>query len=129
MGRFGGVQSILCRRRVVVSDGEVEVSETVRHKPIIEMAEKALNAVPWQVGFQGPITLQFIDNADLGSVILEINPRFGGGVTHSIHLGHDMPRWILRERYVRELEPAPGWPDRSLMTRARRDVFFDPPSA
>jgi carbamoyl-phosphate synthase large subunit len=119
--RSGRLVAALSRKRLEVVAGEVDVSETHRNAAILHLTEKVLSAPGWI----GPITLQFIDAASC-PVLIEINPRFGGGVTHSIHSGLDMPRWILRERLGRELGPAPDWPDGSVMTRAGRDVFFEP---
>ena len=115
-GKFVGA---LSRKRLKVIDGEVEVSETHRHPEILSVTERLFADKGWE----GPITLQFIDSKD-GVVAIEINPRFGGGVTHAIHCGLDMPRWLLREHLHRPLSPAPSWPDGSLMTRCRRDVFL-----
>jgi carbamoyl-phosphate synthase large subunit len=118
--RSGSPYAMLSRKRLQVVDGEVEVSETHHHEAIIGMAAQIV-AVP---GWEGAITLQFIDGPD-GPVVIEVNPRFGGGVTHAIHCGLDMPAWMLRERLGRPLPPPPAWADGSVMTRCRRDVFHD----
>lgn len=118
--RTGRVLGALTRKRIAVSDGEVDVSETFRHEGILNVTARVLSIEGWE----GPITLQFIEGPK-GPVMIEVNPRFGGGVTHSIHCGLDMPRWILRERLELPLDPAPEWPDGSFMTRSRRDTFHD----
>jgi carbamoyl-phosphate synthase large subunit len=118
--RSGRVLAALSRKRIKVSDGEVDVSLTHRHRSILELTRRVL-AIP---GWRGPITLQFID-APQGPVLIEINPRFGGGVTHSIHCGLDMPRWIIREHLERPVAPCDDWPENSVMTRCRRDFFYD----
>ena len=118
--RSGKVIAALSRKRLEVSGGEVEVSETLRHDGILELTRKVLA----QPGWEGPICLQFIDSPR-GPLIVEVNPRFGGGVTHAIHCGLDFPRWILQENTGRALTPFDDWPDGSLMTRARRDIFHD----
>lgn len=119
VSRSGALMGCLSRKRIVVSDGEVEVSETSRHDEILRLSEQILSIPGWQ----GPITLQFIDG-DKGPVLIEVNPRFGGGATHAVHCGLDMPRWILRERMNLPLEPVTQWPDGSYMTRCRRDIFL-----
>lgn len=118
--RSGRLLGALSRKRLAVCDGEVEVSETFRCHPILQQTEQIL-ALP---GWEGPLTLQFMVGAH-GIAMLEINPRFGGGVTHSIHCGLDMPRWILRERLGLPVEAVHEWPDGSFMTRCRRDIFYD----
>lgn len=115
----GKIIAALSRKRLKVVDGEVDVSEVSRHGGILEITRKVLS----QPGWEGPLTLQFIDSP-AGPVILEINPRFGGGVTHSIHAGLDMPRWIIREHLKRPLDDLPAWADGSIMMRYRKDVFL-----
>lgn len=118
----GDVIGVLSRKRLEVSAGEVDVSETHRHQGILSLSRRLLSIPGWQ----GPINLQFFDTPD-GPVLIEVNPRFGGGVTHAIHCGLDMPRWILREALGRAIEPFDEWPNGSLMTRCRRDIFYDYP--
>lgn len=118
--RTGRVLGVLSRKRIKVSAGEVDVSETHRHKSILDLTSHVLSFKGWE----GPITLQFIDS-ERGPVIIEVNPRFGGGVTHSIHCGLDMPRWIIREQLGRALKSFDEWSDGSIMTRCRRDFFYD----
>jgi carbamoyl-phosphate synthase large subunit len=120
--RAGRAVCILSRKRLEVSAGEVQVSETHHHPGIIALTQTILDVRGWE----GPITLQFIDGPER-VVALEINPRFGGGVTHSIHVGLDMPRWLICEHLGRPLPPVPDWPDGSIMTRCGRDIFHDSP--
>lgn len=115
----GRLISALSRQRIEVINGEVTHSRTQRHEDILDITRRIL-AHP---GWRGPITLQFIDTAK-GPVILEINPRFGGGAPHSIHLGLDAPRWILREALGRCVEPVDDWPNDSVMVRCLRDVYL-----
>jgi carbamoyl-phosphate synthase large subunit len=117
--RRGRLLAALSRKRLEVSAGEVDLSETHRHLTILELTTRLLSVPGWQ----GPVTLQFIDTPR-GPIALEINPRFGGGVTHSIHCGLDMPRWLLREHAGLSVEPVSAWPDGSIMTRCRRDIFL-----
>lgn len=120
--RSGRTLCVLSRKRLEVSAGEVDVSETHHHGEIIAMTRSILEVPGWE----GPITLQFIDAPERVAAV-EVNPRFGGGVTHSIHCGLDMPRWVICEHLNRPLPPIPKWPDGSIMTRCRRDIFHDNP--
>lgn len=115
----GQLISALSRKRVEVINGEVTHSITQRHEGILDITRRILSVSGWR----GPITLQFMDTPT-GPVILEINPRFGGGVPHSIHLGLDAPRWILREALGRCIESLDDWPDGSVMVRCLRDVYL-----
>jgi len=120
--RSGHLLASLSRKRIEVSDGEVNVSEIHHHAGIKELTYQLLSFPGWE----GPITLQFIDSTS-GPLVLEINPRFGGGVTHSIHCGLDMPRWLIMEHLGLPIEPANCWSEGSIMTRCRRDFFYDIP--
>lgn len=117
----GVILGVYIRRRLEVINGEVNVSVSQFHPSIDALARKILGLPGWF----GPITLQFID-APAGPVLIEINPRLGGGVTHAIHGGLDIPSWIFHERMGAPVSPCEGWLDGSLMTRCRRDVFHDP---
>lgn len=117
--RNGQLISALSRQRVEVINGEVTHSLTHRHEGVLDITREVLEHPGWR----GPITLQFIDTK-AGPVLIEINPRFGGGVPHSIHLGLDTPRFILREALGRCVEPLDDWPDGSVMVRCLRDVYL-----
>lgn len=119
VARDSRVLGVLSRKRLAVAEGEVDISETHRHDAIIESVHALLASGGWE----GPITLQYID-AIGGPVLLEVNPRFGGGVTHSIECGLDSPRWLIREHLERTVEPYDDWRDGSIMTRCRRDIFL-----
>ena len=45
----------------------------------------------------GLITIQLILTPDGHIRVIEVNPRFGGGVPLAIHAGADFPRWLLAE--------------------------------
>lgn len=118
--RTGRYVAAMPRIRIEVVDGEVNTSMSAAHAGIEAISRELFSLEGWQ----GPLTAQFIDTAD-GPVLIEVNPRFGGGVTHSIHCGLDMPRWVIRERLGHALPPDVAWNSGSLMMRCRRDVFFD----
>lgn len=120
--RFGGIVGLVPRQRLKIIDGEVNDSLTVRHAAIENITRKLLSL---NVGWLGPITIQYIDGQLEGSKIIEINPRFGGGATHSIHCGLDMPGWIIDEYLGKIPRPIVDWKVNSLMTRCRRDIFHE----
>lgn len=119
VARTGQLLAAMSRRRLKICDGEVEESLSERHEEVLELVRRIAS----EPGWQGPLTAQFIVSAG-GPVAIEINPRFGGGVTHAIHCGLDFPRWLLRERLGRPLPSSPQWVEGSLMSRCRRDVFL-----
>lgn len=120
--RSGTLIGFVPRQRLKVVDGEVNESLTVRHEIIESMTKKLLSL---NVGWHGPITIQYIHNPVDGCKIIEINPRIGGGATHSIHCGLDMPGWIIDEFLGIKLIPITTWKVDSLMTRCRKDIFHE----
>ncbi len=105
------------RRRLEVVDGEVVRSVTIRKAALIEQSHRILSLG----GFQGPITLQAIQQDDRFWFI-EINARFGGGVILSMEAGADYARLIVREALGLPVEPV-TWKEDVLMMRAHREVF------
>jgi len=45
----------------------------------------------------GLITIQLILSPERRIRVIEINPRFGGGVPLAIHAGANFPKWLLTE--------------------------------
>lgn len=117
--RSGQFISAMSRRRIRVSDGEVVDSLSDRQPEILRLSEEIFANTGWQ----GPLTAQFILTSH-GPILIEVNPRFGGGVTHSIYCGLDFPSWIIKERLGRFLPKNPTWIDGSFMTRCTRDFFL-----
>ena len=116
----GRVVGACSRVREVVSGGEVMVTRTDRNERVLELSHRALS----QPGWRGPITIQVIEGKT-GCFLIEINPRFGGGVPCSIEAGLEAPRWILRELLGRPLPSGPvSWQNGLTLTRARKDYFL-----
>ena len=96
---------ILCvspRLRIEVLGGEVTRSITVDYPELYALARRCIAALE----LKGPVTLQFIRDEETGELMLmEVNPRLGGGVVCSIHAGADMPRLLLEEYLGLGLKP------------------------
>lgn len=121
VNKKGRVVDIMTRKRIEVEAGIVNTSLSHRNESILLETKRILELGGWH----GPITLQFFYNKD-GPAIIEINPRFGGGVTHSLHCGLDMPSWLINEHLGKTIEHTPNkWKDGSLMIRCRRDTYHD----
>ena len=117
--RGGRLVGAVSRVRVVVAGGEVMVTRTERDEAVLEIASRAC-AIP---GWYGPLNLQIM-RTPAGPFLLEVNPRFSGGVTCSIEAGLDGPRFLLRERLGRPLPEGPvEWRSGLCMTRSRKDHF------
>ena len=115
---------ILCtvpRIRLEVMGGEVTRTETVRNTELQQLSEKVIEAFR----FRGPVTLQFLhDRRDGRYLLMEINPRLGGGVICSIYAGAPIPDYILCESLGVEVHPTPDWSDHTLMARYQKETIF-----
>lgn len=92
-----GRSKVLCvspRRRLETVGGEASRTVTVDYPELTAAALTALERLP----LRGAVTLQYLRDLDSGSLMLmEINPRLGGGVVCSVHAGADIPRIMLRD--------------------------------
>lgn len=92
---FDGVaRCVVPRRRIEVRGGEVTKSLTVKHAGIMQVGVKVTAALAECVGL---ITIQLMLTPRGRIRVLEVNPRFGGGVPLAVHAGADFPRWLLME--------------------------------
>lgn len=103
-GLDGVPRCVVPRRRIEVRGGEVTKALTVRHPAIIDMGVRVATAL---AGCVGLITIQLFLAEDESIKVIEVNPRFGGGVPLAIHAGADFPRWLLMEWLGRKPHP-PG---------------------
>lgn len=118
----GDIISIVPRKRLDVSDGEVIKSVTVRDQVMNKMSKKIISCA----GLRGPITIQFIRENESGKTfIMEVNPRFAGGVILSIAAGADIPEMILHEYLGIPNKPFSNWKENLLMSRAYREYFYE----
>lgn len=112
---------IVPRLRISTSGGEVDRTETHRIPRLIVASEHILQ----QLGLEGPVTLQFLHDKTTGRFLLmEINPRLGGGVVCSILAGADIPTMILAEADGKEAQQMDKWRDHALMARYFNEVMF-----
>jgi len=117
----GQILGTVPRLRLEVLGGEVVKSITRREKTIIELSEQVLAAG----NFQGPVTLQFLKERTSGNIyLMEINPRFGGGVINSIEAGFDIPFLLLQEYFHQKPVPVNNWKENVMMIRTFREVFI-----
>ncbi|MBI1826812.1 MAG: ATP-grasp domain-containing protein [Planctomycetes bacterium] len=97
---FDGVpRCIIPRLRLEVRGGEVTKGVTVRDAMVSAAARRVAREL---AECRGVITVQCMKTPDGRVRVIEINPRFGGGVPLAIHAGADFPRWILEEHLGRK---------------------------
>ena len=109
------------RERIEVMGGEVNRTKTCRIERIIEMSREVIR----KMGLTGCITLQFLhDPKDDRFLLMELNPRLGGGVICSIYAGAPITDYILSEAQGKELAPCDDWKENVLMARYMEEAIF-----
>lgn len=93
-GSDGRPRCVVPRERIEVRGGEVTKARTVKHAGIIATGVRVTEALDECVGL---ITIQLVLAPEGRIRVIEVNPRFGGGVPLAIHAGADFPKWILAE--------------------------------
>lgn len=118
--RGGRIICAVPRRRLEVAGGEVTRTVTV-DIPALNLASlKVLE----RTGLRGAVTLQFLhDKRDDRYLLMEINPRLGGGAVCAVHAGADLPRYIIMECLGMEVDPA-SWRSGVEIARYMQEVVF-----
>ncbi|MCX7986415.1 MAG: ATP-grasp domain-containing protein [Bacteroidales bacterium] len=119
--RGNGILGVVPRQRLEVFNGEVVKSVTTRNEEIIDLSKKILGAA----AFCGPITIQFLRERSTGKIyVMEINPRFGGGVINTIEAGFDIPSILLKEYLNLPIETVDSWQENLMMMRTFKEIFL-----
>ncbi len=109
------------RLRIEVMGGEVTRTQTCRNEMLEEMSRRVIAAF----GFIGPVTLQFLHDKKTGRyMLMEINPRLGGGVICSIYAGAPIPDYILSEALGVGVKPCNDWSNHTVMARYQKEAIF-----
>lgn len=112
---YGEPVYVVPRKRLEVRAGEVVKSSTSRDGNIINETLKVMKHLNKlrdsnMLGLLGPLTIQFFKKGNGEIYLLEINPRFGGGVPLSFEAGADYGKKILEMfegkemKYIKEFE-------------------------
>ncbi|MCH5346134.1 MAG: ATP-grasp domain-containing protein [Muribaculaceae bacterium] len=119
----GEIKVVSPRRRGEVSGGEVTTTVTVESPDIVNLTVQALKALD----LRGAVTVQFIVDkleTDFKPMIMEINPRLGGGVVASVHAHADIPRYIIADALGIGTEPCDEIIPGTFITRYQQEVVF-----
>lgn len=120
VSRAGEILGVSPRLRVATTGGESVVTETLSHPEIERQSREVID----QLGLRGPLTLQFIVERDTDlCYLMEVNPRFGGGVIASIEAGFEYPGMMLDELLGRHVEPV-SHGRRLVMKRYFAEAFY-----
>ncbi len=117
------VRCVVPRLRLEARAGEVSKGQTVKHSGIMAEARRLVETL--QAG-PGIVTIQCFLTPDEKIKIIEVNPRFGGGIPLSIRAGARIPRWILQwwagqNPRIRQ----DGWRDGLLMLRYDEAIWIN----
>lgn len=91
---------VLARRKIAMRGGETDKAVTLDADPYRQVAR----AVSAAVGHTGLIDVDLIES-DQGPVVIDVNPRFGGGYPFSHVAGADVPRCYLAWATGRPVDP------------------------
>ena len=121
-GLDGKPRCVVPRKRLEVRSGEVSKGLIVKDPAIMAVGRRVAEML---AECRGVITVQCIVTPQKRIRVIEINPRFGGGVPLSIHAGADFPKWILMELLGRKPRINPtGYRDDLAMLRYDDSVFL-----
>jgi carbamoyl-phosphate synthase large subunit len=121
ISKEGKIISAVPRMRAEVTSGEATKTVTVKDEQIIRLSGEILS----KGKFKGPVTIQFIrDTKTQETYIMEINPRFGGGVLASIEAGADSTQLLIDELLGLPITSNISWKENIIMTRSFRETYF-----
>lgn len=117
----GKVLSVVPRERLWVRAGVIDRGRTLRHWKLISTGKRVAEAL----GIRGPANIQCkLHNQSIK--IIEINPRFSGGMPLTIAAGADFPTWIIQMMLGTEIEPRIGsFTSRLTMMCYESSLFLD----
>ena len=123
VSQHGDVLATVPRERLEVMGGEVTRTITRR----IPALEKMSLEVIEKFNLRGPVTLQYLYDCSTDRyMLMEVNPRLGGGVVCSIYAGAPLTDYILMEALGCEVKPCCDWAPDTLMARYLKEtIFFD----
>ncbi|MDE7470760.1 MAG: ATP-grasp domain-containing protein [Paramuribaculum sp.] len=90
----GEILAISPRKRIDIAGGEVTRSVTIDYPKLKTLSSTVIT----RLGLKGAVTIQWIERRGSGDpLLMEINPRLGGGAVCSVHAGADLPGFIVDE--------------------------------
>ncbi len=117
----GEVLTVVPRVRLEVMGGEVTRTITCRNTTLDRLSREVIE----KFNLRGPVTLQFLHDIDRNRYLLmEVNPRLGGGVVCSIYAGAPITDYIIDESRGISLNPCDDWAYNTLMARYQKEAIF-----
>ena len=121
VSKEGEILVTVPRERLEIMGGEVTRTITKRLPILEEMSREIIE----KFELRGPVTLQFLYDMDRDRYLLmEVNPRLGGGVICSIYAGAPIADYILSEAFDIPVRACDDWIDNTLMARYQKETIF-----
>lgn len=121
VSQTGEILTVVPRVRLEVMGGEVTRTITCRNATLDKLSREVIE----KFQLRGPVTLQFLHDIDRNRFLLmEVNPRLGGGVVCSIYAGAPITDYILDESRGITLKPCDDWAYNTLMARYQKEAIF-----
>ena len=117
----GEILTVVPRCRLEVMGGEVTRTITCRNAVLDKLSRQVITTF----NLRGPVTLQFLHDLDRDRYLLmEVNPRLGGGVVCSIYAGAPIADYIIDESRGITLNACDDWAYNTLMARYQKEAIF-----
>lgn len=121
VSRTGEILTVVPRCRLEVMGGEVTRTITCRNSTLDRMSRQVIE----KFALRGPVTLQYLHDLDKDRFLLmEVNPRLGGGVICSIYAGAPITDYIIDEARGATVHPCDDWAYNTLMARYQKEAIF-----
>ena len=121
VAQSGEILTVVPRVRLEVMGGEVTRTITCRNATLDRLSRQVIETFD----LKGPVTLQFLHDLDRNRYLLmEVNPRLGGGVVCSIYAGAPITDYIIDESRGITLQPCDDWAYNTLMARYQKEAIF-----
>lgn len=116
------IVGVVPRKRLQTIGGESTITSIDLNKEIITLSENIIR----KAKIKGPVTLQFLKEVRTNKIyVMEINPRFGGGVILSIQAGFNIPYYILCDFLKLDYNIKVRIKNHLLMSRYFKEEFFE----
>lgn len=117
----GEILTTVPRERLEIMGGESTRTITCHNKVLEDLSREVIN----HFSLRGPINLQFLHDLDTDRYLLmEVNPRLGGGVICSIYAGAPIVDYIIDESLGVKLQPCTDWASGTLLARYFKEAVF-----
>lgn len=119
--REGEILVTVPRERLEIMGGESTRTRTCHNETLESLSREVIK----KLNLRGPVNLQFIyDPKTDRYLLMEVNPRLGGGVICSIYAGAPITDYIINEALGVDLKPCDDWASGTLMARYFKEAIF-----